>query len=58
MRRAFEERFSGDPKGFIRYLSGEAAEPSPQHSIDDVSADQLRGISAMFGQSDGGRKHA
>lgn len=58
VRAAFEGRFRDDPKGFIRYLSGESAEPAPQQSIDDVSADQLRGISAMFGQSDGGRKHA
>lgn len=58
VKAAFEERFRDDPKGFIRYLSGEGGEPSGQPSIDDVSAGQLRGISAMFGQGEGGRKHA
>ena len=51
VRRAFEERFRDDPKGFIRYLSGDdAVADGPGHSIDDVSGDQLRGISALFGQ--------
>lgn len=56
VKAAFEERFKDDPKGFIRYLSGDSADPVAQQSIDDASADQLRGISALFGQ--GGLNHA